>query len=306
MKQNPLDPPALVREVESLAELASLINGAHCAGEAASRRGLDHFRQAGEMLLKAKEKCGHGMWLEWLSKNVRFSRMNANRYMCVAKEWDKCNGALHLQDALRVLTEDADEGGLGEEHPPDLFQVRPDAVILAGRVFATPFSGPHDDALPHITGEAWWWLMRGFRSYNFQTLQHSSAAVEEGRIKPEATWVSFDDQGAVVSAYSSILIDEYDNVIDGRQRLRVVAEAHITNVNLEVLQGLSFAEKERKCYRLNVLRRRVSQVVIREHGNACLSKMSDEEREEAVRQIRANSGRNLETLVNESNGRPIQ
>lgn len=52
--------------------------------------------------------AGHGKWLKWLEKNVRFSRMNANRYMRVANEWEKCNGALHLEDALRLLTDDAE------------------------------------------------------------------------------------------------------------------------------------------------------------------------------------------------------
>jgi hypothetical protein len=49
-----------------LATLAARINAAHRAGEAATRKGLEHFRAAGQWLLEAKDRCGHGRWLPWL------------------------------------------------------------------------------------------------------------------------------------------------------------------------------------------------------------------------------------------------
>jgi hypothetical protein len=107
----------LVRPADGLAELAVAINAEHEAGEVATRKGLAHFRAAGEALLQAKKKCGHGNWLPWLKANVRFDRMTASRYMRVAASWAKCNTALHLADALRLLTEDAD--GDGEPTPPE-------------------------------------------------------------------------------------------------------------------------------------------------------------------------------------------
>ncbi len=118
-----LDNPAAVRSVDDLAALAQAINAAHHAGEESTRRGLEHFRAAGEALLKAKERCGHGNWLAWLKANVKFSRMNATRYMRVANEWSKCNGALHLADALRLITDDADEE---QELPADDAAVAPE------------------------------------------------------------------------------------------------------------------------------------------------------------------------------------
>jgi site-specific DNA-methyltransferase (adenine-specific) len=92
-----------------LATLAKRINDAHAAGERETRRGLEHFRQAGEDLLKAKARCGHGKWLAWLKKSVKFTRQTAWNYLKVAENWDKCQTVGHLQDALRLLTEDADE-----------------------------------------------------------------------------------------------------------------------------------------------------------------------------------------------------
>ena len=54
------DPPAIVRSGVDLRALAAEINAAHEAGERSTRAGLEHFRKAGEALLKAKKECGHG------------------------------------------------------------------------------------------------------------------------------------------------------------------------------------------------------------------------------------------------------
>jgi hypothetical protein len=108
--------PAMERSVDDLAALAREINSEHAAGEESARKGLSHFRQAGIALIKAKDKCGHGKWLDWLKANVRISRSQATRYMKVAREWAKCCGAATFEDALKLLTDDvADE----QEPPPD-------------------------------------------------------------------------------------------------------------------------------------------------------------------------------------------
>lgn len=76
---------AEVRPAEDLASLAAKINSEHAAGEEATRAGLEHYRAAGEALLKAKKQCGHGKWLAWLAKNVKCSDRQARRYMALAK-----------------------------------------------------------------------------------------------------------------------------------------------------------------------------------------------------------------------------
>jgi hypothetical protein len=97
------------RPAVDLAELARRINAEHEAGEGAARKGLEHFRAAGEALLKAKRAVGHGNWGDWLKKNIRCDHSQACRYMKVAREWSNIGAAPNLASALRALTEDAEE-----------------------------------------------------------------------------------------------------------------------------------------------------------------------------------------------------
>jgi protein gp37 len=118
----PLPVAAEVRPAEDLAELAAAINADHEAGEAATRKGLERFRAAGEKLIRAKGRCGHGKWLPWLEKNVNFKVTQASCYMRVARNWDKISSAENLRAALRLLTEDAadDEEDVVTDVPPPL------------------------------------------------------------------------------------------------------------------------------------------------------------------------------------------
>jgi hypothetical protein len=103
--------PALVRPAESVADLAAEANAQHDLGQAASQRGVEHYRAAGEALLKIKGQVGHGKYLKALGVYTKFSRQTAAKYVRLAREWAKCKGALHLTDALRLLTEPADDHG---------------------------------------------------------------------------------------------------------------------------------------------------------------------------------------------------
>jgi hypothetical protein len=123
---DPFTPPAIVRPAEDLEALAAEINAEHEAGEDATCRGLEHFRRAGEKLLKAKEQCGHGNWLSWLKRNVKFSERQARRYMALAKsepgsdletQWRALygRGADEPVSSVAVVTEDPpqDFAGMG-------------------------------------------------------------------------------------------------------------------------------------------------------------------------------------------------
>jgi len=116
-----LEPAAIVRAAESdLFALAARINAEHEAGEKATRKSLEHYRNAGAALLQAKAKLkedaiakgekgkGHGSWLPWLKENVRFSQRTAWKYMQVAEHWDKLEPGSNLTDALSLLSADAD------------------------------------------------------------------------------------------------------------------------------------------------------------------------------------------------------
>ena len=82
---NLIDPPALVRRAEDLEALAVAINADHQAGEASASQGLERFRAAEQKLIKAKEKCDHGRWLEWLKKNVKVKKSRVYQYIAFAK-----------------------------------------------------------------------------------------------------------------------------------------------------------------------------------------------------------------------------
>src|SRR5690242_1052977 len=77
--------PPLPLRTNDLGALAERIKTALAAGEAAKRKGLEHYRAAGAALREAKAKCGHGRWGEWLRVNVDLSERQAQRYMALAE-----------------------------------------------------------------------------------------------------------------------------------------------------------------------------------------------------------------------------
>jgi ParB family chromosome partitioning protein len=50
--------------------------------------------------------CGHGDWLHWLKKHVKFSKSTAYNYIALAEQWDKLPTVGNLRDALRLLADD--------------------------------------------------------------------------------------------------------------------------------------------------------------------------------------------------------
>jgi len=53
-------------ELTALDDIATAINREHMEVGASLRRGLEHARRAGELLIQAKGQVGHGEWLPWL------------------------------------------------------------------------------------------------------------------------------------------------------------------------------------------------------------------------------------------------
>src|SRR5262245_57248348 len=66
---------------QSLPDLAERINEEHRLCEQSFRSGLMHAHNAGNLLLEAKDHCGHGNWLPWLRDNCRASERTAQAYM---------------------------------------------------------------------------------------------------------------------------------------------------------------------------------------------------------------------------------
>jgi hypothetical protein len=52
---------------------------------AGNRAGLEHYRQAGTLLLEAKEQQPYGSWGKWLKKNFELSHQTAYHYMTLAQ-----------------------------------------------------------------------------------------------------------------------------------------------------------------------------------------------------------------------------
>jgi hypothetical protein len=52
---------------------------------AGNHAGLEHYRQAGEMLLEAREQVAAFKWGKWLSQHFELSRSTAHRYMSLAE-----------------------------------------------------------------------------------------------------------------------------------------------------------------------------------------------------------------------------
>jgi hypothetical protein len=78
-----IPPPAIVRQAEEAD--AAFINAEHEAGQAAIKKGLEHYRRGGERLLAVRKRLRHGQWLPWLKANVNCSQQTASNYMRLAK-----------------------------------------------------------------------------------------------------------------------------------------------------------------------------------------------------------------------------
>jgi hypothetical protein len=141
-----LTPPAAVRPGEDLAALAAEINAAHEAGTDATRKGLEHFRRAGEALLRAKESCiaAHVPWLAWLAANVCFDPRTARNYMRLALYWDKISGSLApvsntgLVGALKLISQAEEKGPRLDALPDGGITVPAESLVRADGLPASP------------------------------------------------------------------------------------------------------------------------------------------------------------------------
>jgi hypothetical protein len=95
-----------------LDELATRINASHRQFLEAVRGSLEHARQAGVLLVQAKEKvkAAERSWERWVQENCRFTLSTAQRYMRVAEHYHRLLelvedlGRLSLTRALRLLS----------------------------------------------------------------------------------------------------------------------------------------------------------------------------------------------------------
>ena len=66
-------------------EYAPKIIEAHKGVQGNATTMMEHAIAAGELLIKAKKKVGHGKWAEWVTENCHFSDRTARDYMRMAE-----------------------------------------------------------------------------------------------------------------------------------------------------------------------------------------------------------------------------
>lgn len=92
-----------------ISELAAQINKHHRLAYRHAAKAIEHARQAGELLIKAKSEIPHGGWLPWLEANCDVGEREAQRYMRLATRWDELKSDtvtdLSLKSAIELLTE---------------------------------------------------------------------------------------------------------------------------------------------------------------------------------------------------------
>jgi hypothetical protein len=117
---------------ESLAKLAEKIRASHERCLKALHNSLEHAREAGTLLLEAREKVKDAgqPWLKWLQDNCTCSTSEAQRYMRIAdrygelKQLQKDLKGLSLTKALKLLSGGPEkEGKQTPQAAPELLKV---------------------------------------------------------------------------------------------------------------------------------------------------------------------------------------
>jgi hypothetical protein len=155
--------------IPHLSKLAERINAEHRQAHAALCVGLEHAKNAGALLLEAKEQCEHGQWLPWLEANVCFSIRTAQAYMRVAERWPeleaKAQGLAHLtfEQALDYLAEPRDADRL--------------EAIQKARIPEQY----HEEALEHMKqaepreAKQWWYERSGRQARDYERARKEAA-----------------------------------------------------------------------------------------------------------------------------------
>jgi protein gp37 len=118
----PLPAAAQVRPADEEATLAAEIRADHEEAERVIGKGMEAYRKVGLKLLRAKKKYGtHGKWIPWLTANMPFNRVQAWKYMNVARKWDQANvhpdEHLTLDQFAQAVQEEAPGDEPAEEVP---------------------------------------------------------------------------------------------------------------------------------------------------------------------------------------------
>jgi hypothetical protein len=118
-------PPTTPRPLTSLADAIvrahANVQSATRAMMAAKRSMLAYAREAGDLLIEAKETVPHGSWLNWLAANCPgISERVAQNYMRIAENWERLpvedpnhDSHLPVREALKLLASGRDDAAPG-------------------------------------------------------------------------------------------------------------------------------------------------------------------------------------------------
>ena len=87
----------------SLKDLTKAIQKELGLAQKRQRQSLLRCRNAGRNLLEARKVVHKKQWIDWLKSNFGLTRMTAHNYMRIAENWDKCQKARSLREALKLL-----------------------------------------------------------------------------------------------------------------------------------------------------------------------------------------------------------
>jgi hypothetical protein len=148
--------------IADLDELAQRIKEEHSNVASALQQGFMHAGAAGDLLIQAKGKVGHGKWLPWLRDECKISMRTASLYMRLAKnrggiesQIGNAVADLTLRGAMKLLSparqsdphaEEMAEGGVGTVAAPtvDPMAIKDERKLLKrkGRPGALNADGP--------------------------------------------------------------------------------------------------------------------------------------------------------------------
>ena len=102
--------------MQGLSELATRINAEHEQVVAALKGGVEHARNAGLLLMQAKQQLHHGAWIPWIKTNLSIVPRTAQRYIRVAERWAEIEANatpvshLSYKEALSLIAEKGPDG----------------------------------------------------------------------------------------------------------------------------------------------------------------------------------------------------
>ena len=110
-----------ITDSDWLPKLADEINAEHAAAEESARDAVSRAYRAGKLLVKAKQRVGHGNWLGWIDENLTLSKRTAQAYMRVASKLPTLPAqqaehvkGLTLAEMVLLLREPREQGKAGK------------------------------------------------------------------------------------------------------------------------------------------------------------------------------------------------